>query len=407
MSTTPNLLSIITPTHNPKYIGELWESIKKQTYKDWEWVIVTNNGAKVDIQDERVRVIECPFKSKSVGALKNYAFSQGRGDILVEVDHDDLLTPDCLEEISRAFEDEEIGFVYSNNAKLSKDFVPYNPEFGWDYKKYKEHIEMVSFEPSAASLAYVWFAPDHVRAWRKTVYQELGGHNSDLDVLDDHELLIRTYLKTKFKWIDKCLYLYRITGDNTWLERNAKIQSGTVELCNQYLYQLAERDAELKGLEKIDLGGGFDCPKGYKSVDLKNADIIADLNESIPLPDNSVGVIRAWDILEHLKDKQKIMSEIHRVLADGGWLLVGVPSTDGRGAFQDPTHVSYWNENSFWYWTRKEQAKYIYNDKVRFQVFRNDTVFPNEWCKEHDIPYVIANLRAIKSKARRPNLITI
>ena len=27
------------------------------------------------------------------------------------------------------------------------------------------------------------------------------------------------------------------------------------------------------------------------------------------------------------------------------------PSTDGRGAFQDPTHVSFYNENSFWYFT--------------------------------------------------------
>ena len=207
---------------------------------------------------------------------------------------------------------------------------------------------------------FIWYAPDHVRAWRADVYRDVGGHNAKLDVLDDQELLIRTYLKTKFKFIDKCLYLYRITGENTWIERNAKIQSGTVDLCNQYLYKLAERDAELNGLMKLDLGGGFGCPEGYTSLDLKNGDIIADLNEGIPLPDNSVGVIRAWDILEHLKDKQHIMAEIYRVLADGGWLLVGVPSTDGRGAFQDPTHISYWNNNSFWYWTRQEQAKYIY-----------------------------------------------
>ncbi len=404
---TSNLLSIITPTHNPKYIGELYDSIKKQTYDNWEWVILTNNGAKVDIQDPRVRIIDCPFKVKSVGDLKRYAFMQGKGDVLIEVDHDDVLTPDCLEEVAKAFEDEEVGFVYSNNLKLSDTFKPYNEAYGWQYRKHGKHYEMISFSPSAGSLAFIWFAPDHVRAWRTSVYNEVGGHNPDLDILDDQELMIRTYLATKFKHIDKCLYHYRITGENTWLERNAKIQTGTVELCNQYLYKLAERDAELNGLKKIDLGGAFDCPKGYESVDLQDADIIADLNQGIPLPDNSVGVVRAWDILEHLKDKQKIMAEIHRVLCDGGWLLAGVPSTDGRGAFQDPTHISYWNENSFFYWTRKEQAKYIRNDSVRFQSFRLETIFPNDWCKEHDIPYVVANLRAIKSKARRPNLITI
>ena len=63
-------ISIVTPTHNPKYIMELWETIKEQTFKDWEWVIITNNGAKVEIADERVRIIECPYKSRSVGFLK-------------------------------------------------------------------------------------------------------------------------------------------------------------------------------------------------------------------------------------------------------------------------------------------------------------------------------------------------
>jgi hypothetical protein len=98
------------------------------------------------------------------------------------------------------------------------------------------------------------------------------------------------------------------------------------------------------------------------------------------------------------------MEEAYRVLADGGWLMISVPSTDGRGAFQDPTHISYWNENSFWYWTRKEIAKYIYNDYVRFQEFRLETIFPTDWHREHNIPYTVAYLAAIKSDKRRPHL---
>jgi ubiquinone/menaquinone biosynthesis C-methylase UbiE len=88
------------------------------------------------------------------------------------------------------------------------------------------------------------------------------------------------------------------------------------------------------------------------------------LNQGIPLPDNSVGVIWASHILEHLFDKHKILSEIHRVLVDGGWAFIQVPSTDGRGAFQDPTHVSYWNENCFWYYVDKNYARFIRNDKI-------------------------------------------
>lgn len=403
---TPNLLSVVTPTHDPKHIGELWASVRTQTWTAWEWVVVTNNGAKVDIDDPRVRVVECPFATASVGALKKYAFGLAKGDVLVEADHDDVLTTDCLAEVAKAFEDPEVGFAYSDNAKMGP-FEPYSKEYGWESYEYGGLPAMRSFEPDAASLAFIWFAPDHVRAWRASVYREVGGHDETLDVLDDQDLMARTYLKTKFKRIPKCLYLYRITGGNTWLQRNAKIQEGTLRLRDKWLHRLAERDAELKGLRKIDLGGAFGKPDGYEGVDRQDADIIADLDDGIPLPDGSVGVVRAWDILEHLKDKRKTMAEIHRVLCDGGWLIAGVPSTSGKGAFQDPTHISYWNSNSFWYWTRRDQAKYIRNDKVRFQEFRLEEIFPNEFCRVNDIPYAVANLRAIKSDSRRPNLILI
>ena len=39
-----------------------------------------------------------------IGATKRYAAGLCTGEILVEVDHDDDLTPDCLEKIVNAFQ---------------------------------------------------------------------------------------------------------------------------------------------------------------------------------------------------------------------------------------------------------------------------------------------------------------
>ena len=172
-------------------------------------------------------------------------------------------------------------------------------------------------------------------------------------------------------------------------------------------YALVERDCELKGLRKIDLGGGIDKRAGYESIDLEDGDITADLNERIPLEDNSCGVVRASHILEHLHDKTKIMGEIHRILCDGGWAMIEVPSTDGRGAWQDPTHISFWNQNSFLYYTKHAQARYIRNNTIRFQSFRCETHFPSKWWKDNQIPVVTAYLSAIKSPKRRPHGIYI
>ena len=72
-------------------------------------------------------------------------------------------------------------------------------------------------------------------------------------------------------------------------------------------------------------------------------------------------------------------------------LLSQTPSTDDRGAFQDPTHVSFWNSNSFWYYTRADQNRLI-DSPVRFQANRLKNFFPSGWHREHQIVYLKADL---------------
>jgi len=206
--------------------------------------------------------------------------------------------------------------------------------------------------------------------------------------------------------IPKVLYIYRITGQNSYLLRNQQIQETTVELFKKYAWDLACKDARDQKLHIVELGGGIDPKPGCNiNIDLEDGNFKWDLNQGIPLPDNSVGVIYASHILEHLHDKHKILSEIHRVLVDGGWAFIQVPSTDGRGAFQDPTHVSYWNENCFWYYIDKNYARFIRNDKIKFQSFRLETFYWEP--RETNVAITDAWLCAVKSDKRRPHLLVI
>jgi len=408
--------SIITPEHNPKnvpYLLELYDSIINQTYKNWEWIIYLNNGCKEsDIPEDikkhpQVILHTALVENPNIGHIKNAAFHLGTGDILVEADHDDMLVETCLEKLNYAFQDETVGFVYSDNATLhmKDEFKPFDPLYGWTHKTFtwkgKQLYSMNSFPPSSHSIGWIWYAPDHVRSWRASVYRELGGHNVELSICDDHELIIRTYMKTKMFHIPEPLYIYRITGDNTWLERNQAIQIKTVELFNQYAMTLAEKDARDNDLLLVDIGGAINPKPGYLTIDKQNSDLNYDLNKGIPLPDNSVGVLHASHVIEHLNDPVKTMSEIHRVLAHGGWAFIEVPSTDGRGAFQDPTHVSFWNENSFLYYTYDYLANFIGNKDIKFQEYRKETWFPNEWLKNMNVCVVTCWLIAVKPGGRR------
>jgi glycosyltransferase involved in cell wall biosynthesis len=391
-------ISVFTPTHKPIYLDRLFRSLQEQTYSDWEWVIVPNNGAIVEpFNDDRVKIFPCN-DSENIGFLKRYAAGKSTGEVVVEVDHDDELFPTAIEECAKAFVDLTVDFAYSNCCDVRENYIPrcFGPDWGWINRvcNFKEHelIETVSFPPNPASISKIWYSPNHFRAWRKSFYDKIGGHDASLDVLDDQDILCRTYIQGKMMHIDKPLYVYHLHQENTcYGEKNAKIQEGTLMLHDKYIYPLVERWSDLNNLRKIDLCGGHSKPEGYESVDLEHGDILANLNERWPFEDGSVGVFRAHDALEHLKDPIHTMKEAYRCLAPDGWFLTQTPSTDGRGAFQDPTHVSFFNSNSFWYYTRAEQAKYI-NTPVRFQLNRIKNFYPSDWHQIHNILYVKADL---------------
>lgn len=408
------MISIITPTHNPKYLDETYESILKQTHEDWEWIIVPNNGITgraLNIvlghpKKDKIKIMPLPgeFEGKGIGAIKQWSFMQGKGDYLLELDHDDLLAPTALEECVKAFEETGADFVYSNTC----DFFPngnghWFPDWesnGWRYRNVtvngRQYNECISFRPSAASLGLIYYSPNHLRSWRKEFYHKVGGHNPDFQVADDHELCQRTYLQGKMEHVDKPLYLYRMGEQNTFSKNLTEISKLTHELYVKNIEALILREAQLKGLPCFDLGGAFSCPTGWKSVDLRNADVQCDLNKCWPWKDSSVMAFRAFDIFEHLKDKQHVMREAARCLVNGGYLHIQVPDGRHMGAHCDPTHISYWVPNSFHYYTRTAQMKYIRNTKDKFIEQRLFEFFPSDWHEANDLKYVKAELICIK-----------
>lgn len=168
---------------------------------------------------------------------------------------------------------------------------------------------------------------------------------------------------------------------------------------------------------RLHLGAGHAPLDEYLNVDIEplpGIDLIVDLNK-IPWPweTGSVDEVFSQDCFEHLyplgiaegqRNIIALLTEVHRILKPNGLIELTVPSTDGRGAFQDPTHITYWNRNTFLYFVDGTTHYNVHGGYPRFSVAdRNckigDTE-PDTDIKNSGVIWTVARMRAIKEVKR-------
>lgn len=366
--------SIITPEHDKtlSYLHDLKDSILAQTFQDWEWIVVCNSGATFKHEDPRIKVSHY-FGPNLIGAIKNDAFMKGEGDYLVEADHDDILTPNCLEELAKAIDaNNQPDFVYSNDVYFSQKGqtisapapfqnvgVYYRP-FVWKGVKLNEYL---AHPLTPFNLAHIWNAPDHVRVFKRTKYQEIGGHDKGLKILDDLDIMNRMYLNGTWLHVDKPLYLYRL-GDNTWEKTVKKNEKGEV------IEVRGNLDGEIRRrhMEKTILH--WTTKNNYQIVDtLEGVEAAAD---------NSIGYCKLFEKLHKVSNKQEWTDLIYKKMAPGGTLWIQVIHGACDGYIADPSSKTPWVLKSFDFWTKRDLAKTV-NSKVRYRQYNSMGYEWNIW----------------------------
>lgn len=415
MTGAPNL-SVFTPSHDPRHLDACLASLLAQTRTDWEWVVLLNGKARdwrPPAEDDRVSVHRASPRTKGVGALKRAACALTTAPILVELDHDDILASTALVEIAAAFTSRPAAaVVYSDFAQIDerggRDDTRFTESNGWRYAEDvvdgRRVLRCHALAASPHNVSYVWYAPNHVRAFRRQHYDAVGGYDERMDILDDQDLLMRLFEAGPFVHVPKCLYLQRRHARNTQsrVDTNARIQQETVRLYQEGVAALAVADARRRGLAIVALR----CPTTIGTSPLAEAPgaralEVAPAKPELPFADGSVAVIEAHDVLQRMPDRAAILNECYRVLCHAGLLLSMTPSTDGRGAFQDPSHVAFYNENSFDYLTQAALRPTVPTLKARFQVSHLRTFYPSPTHEQVFTPYVQANLLAIKEGPRQ------
>ena len=127
------LVSVIMPSYNTaEYISESIASVRKQTYTDWELIIVddcsadnTDEIVKPFLYDKRIKYIKNETNS-GAAASRNRALREAKGKWIAFLDSDDLWHPEKLEKQIRFMEKNGYKFTYTDyRIQLNGEWLPY------------------------------------------------------------------------------------------------------------------------------------------------------------------------------------------------------------------------------------------------------------------------------------------
>ena len=132
LNTFPKVSIIISTYNGIRYIGETIESVRSQTYTNWELIIIddgsNDNTCEVITRIKDDRIYLCKAGRIGInGRIKNIGLSKSSGELIAFIDHDDLWAPAKLEKQVAALEQfPEAGFCLTGGYNFKDAGQPVN-----------------------------------------------------------------------------------------------------------------------------------------------------------------------------------------------------------------------------------------------------------------------------------------
>ena len=224
MKSSP-LISICIPTYNrTRYLKQALISCFRQTYKNYE-IIICDNSTNSNSQ-RFIRRIKNPhiryYKNKTnLGSVKNInqTLSFARGKYIKFLFDDDLLCPNCLEEMVTVLEkNKTAGIAMAPLDIIDNHGKNIQPRFHYIRKmrelyRYQNHsglIRNLVILKDFLIRTYPCCVPTGIMV-RKQCIDELGKFDEDFNYIGDLEFCIRMSTKYDFYYVNQKLSAWRYT----------------------------------------------------------------------------------------------------------------------------------------------------------------------------------------------------
>jgi len=215
-------ISVVMPVFNSdlRLLEEAVSSVENQIYDHWELCLIDDGSSAADLppllerlatSNSRIRVMRLQSNS-GISVAANAAVDMANGDVLVFLDHDDLLSRDCLAELAIYYADHpDADIVYSDDDKIDPTGWRYAPQFKPDW---------------SPTLLLSWMYVGHVFSVRAELFRSIGGFRSQFDGCQDYDFALRAAEAARHVGhIPKVLYHWRAVEGSTATGSGAKPKS--------------------------------------------------------------------------------------------------------------------------------------------------------------------------------------
>ena len=208
-------ISIILPAYNTnlKHLEECIESVRSQTYDNWELCLVDDNSqyniadyVSTKYKSDRIKTLRLA-KNSHISEASNQAIKMSTGLYVALLDHDDLLMPNALFEAVKILNKKsKVDLIYSDEDKIDEKGNHIEPFFKPDWSP--DYLY---------SCNYI----THLSILKKSLVEEIGGFRQGAEGAQDWDLLLRFTSQTnQIYHIPKILYSWRKSETST--AKNAK-----------------------------------------------------------------------------------------------------------------------------------------------------------------------------------------
>lgn len=207
-------VSIIIPLYNKApYIMKALQTVRSQTYQDWECIIIddgsTDGSAGIveqmlsELADSRFRLLS--QSNAGVAAARNNAVKQSSGELFCFLDADDWWEPAFIEEMVRFAE------LVPSAGLWASNYIYYKPG--------KTHVGVTNLAYDDASHTIFNYPKSYAQGtgmpvWtgavmmRRSVFDEMGGFPLGVRLGEDFLLWVRVALRYPVAFLDKPLAYY-------------------------------------------------------------------------------------------------------------------------------------------------------------------------------------------------------